>query len=129
EYNVMIEFFWAPYLVNLETNEEGKKLLHVDEIQSNASNWMGADVMIFESSKWWPDVLGSQRCDLKEPILDPSYDPQPSFHAKIVQDVLKSTSFGVKFFNITHNTAFRDDGHPSIYTTLKISAPHADCSH
>ncbi|GLJ54299.1 hypothetical protein SUGI_1165040 [Cryptomeria japonica] len=186
EYNVSIEFSWAPFLVDLETNNEGKRILHVDEIQSNSAHWI-ADVLIFESSKWWPEVLGSQRWDIvmegnqsytnmnpmvtyskalttwaqwvssnldpqtqvffrstsfshynsqrrcdseKEPIEDPSYDPQPTAHAAILQQVLSTTKFPVKFFNIFRNSVFRKDGHPSMYTIPNITEPeHQDCTH
>ncbi|GLJ54297.1 hypothetical protein SUGI_1164940 [Cryptomeria japonica] len=186
DYNVSIELYWAPFLVEREVNDEGERILHVDQIQNNSTRWKMADVLIFESSKWWPETLGSQRwdivmegkqkytdmkplvaykkalttwsqwvssnldpqtlvffrgssfghydshkrCDSKEPIEDPSYDPQPTAHAAILKEVLSTTEFPVKLFNISHNSAFRRDGHPSIYTNLNVSGPeHQDCTH
>ncbi|XP_057830473.2 protein trichome birefringence-like 39 [Cryptomeria japonica] len=181
-----IEFFWAPFLVDLEINHERKRIVHVDEIQNNSVHWR-ADIFIFESSKWWRENLGKQRWDIimegqkiytdmkplvaykkalitwshwvssnvnpqtlvffrsnsyshynrkrrcaseKEPIEDPSYNPHPTVYAAILHQVLSTTKFPVKFFNASLNSAFRKDGHPSIYTSLNISAPeHQDCTH
>ncbi|KAH9290335.1 hypothetical protein KI387_034452, partial [Taxus chinensis] len=63
EYNASVEFFWAPFLVQLETSKQGKRILHVDGIEKNGIRWKGVDVLVFESSKWWPDHLGPQRWD------------------------------------------------------------------
>ncbi|KAH9290405.1 hypothetical protein KI387_034522 [Taxus chinensis] len=48
EYNASVEFFWAPFLVQLETTEQGKKILHVDGIEKNEIRWKGVDLLVFE---------------------------------------------------------------------------------
>ncbi|XP_057830423.1 protein trichome birefringence-like 43 [Cryptomeria japonica] len=186
EYDFSIEFFWSPFLVDLEITNEMKVILHVDEIQNNSVHWT-ADILVFESSKWWPEVLGRQRWDIamegqknytdmkplvaykkalttwsqwvssnvnpqtlvffrsnsyshynrkrrcaseKKPIQDPSYNPHPTVYSAILQQVLSTTKFPVKFLNTSLNSALRKDGHPSMYTNLNNIGPeHQDCTH
>ncbi|GLJ31251.1 hypothetical protein SUGI_0626770 [Cryptomeria japonica] len=58
DYNASVEFFWAPFLVQLETNKQGKTILDLDSIEKNGIYWKGADIMVFESSHWWDHTGG-----------------------------------------------------------------------
>lgn len=55
-YNCTVEFYWSPFLVQLNGNrrgETGKRILKLNQISSSAKNWYGADIMVFNSGHWW----------------------------------------------------------------------------
>uniref|UniRef100_A0A7N0T5Z2 Trichome birefringence-like N-terminal domain-containing protein n=1 Tax=Kalanchoe fedtschenkoi TaxID=63787 RepID=A0A7N0T5Z2_KALFE len=53
DYEVRIEFSWAPLLVELKEGPGGEKTLHLDLIEGNAKHWKGADILVFDSAHWW----------------------------------------------------------------------------
>ncbi|WOL01543.1 protein trichome birefringence-like 36 [Canna indica] len=46
DFQALIEFTWAPLLVELKEEEENKKVLHLDSIGENAKYWLGVDVVV-----------------------------------------------------------------------------------
>ncbi|KAK2973932.1 hypothetical protein RJ640_001400 [Escallonia rubra] len=53
DYEMSIEFSWAPLLVELKKGFGGKRILHLDLIEENAKYWRGVDVLVFDSAHWW----------------------------------------------------------------------------
>ncbi|XP_068667019.1 protein trichome birefringence-like 31 [Aristolochia californica] len=58
EFNASIEFYWAPFIV--ESNSDHfkkhtvrKRLVKLDAISKNSHHWEGVDVLVFESYVWW----------------------------------------------------------------------------
>ncbi|XP_021839576.1 protein trichome birefringence-like 43 [Spinacia oleracea] len=61
EYNFTLEFYWCPFLIEINNNHEsGKKVLVLDKLTTDAGKWRGADIMVFNSGHWW-DLKGTRR--------------------------------------------------------------------
>ncbi|KAF8759164.1 hypothetical protein HU200_010561 [Digitaria exilis] len=52
DYNATIVYYLTHYLVDLVPEKSGR-VLKLDAIEQ-ASNWLGADVLVFDSWHWWP---------------------------------------------------------------------------
>ncbi|KAM7276999.1 hypothetical protein ACFE04_018865 [Oxalis oulophora] len=54
DYNCTVEFYWSPFLVQLdESKGKGKIVLRLDKLDEASKKWEGADIMVFNGGHWW----------------------------------------------------------------------------
>lgn len=62
DYGVAVSYYRAPYLVDVD-EEQGRRVLRLDEISENGNAWKGVDVLLFNTGHWWMHVGSLQGWD------------------------------------------------------------------
>lgn len=58
EYNASVEFYWAPLLVESNSDDPVShrvpdRIVRVQAIEKHAIYWTHADILVFNSYLWW----------------------------------------------------------------------------
>ncbi|KAF5481420.1 hypothetical protein F2P56_002070 [Juglans regia] len=84
EYNCSVEFYWSPFLVQLEGNEEnGGRILRLDKLSDWEKKCRGADIMVFNTGHWWHNGGRLKRWDLFQ------------YKGKVVEEMEVQSAFGM----------------------------------
>ncbi|CAI0449068.1 unnamed protein product [Linum tenue] len=112
DYNCSVEFFWSPFLVQLEESRGPKprnrrrRILKLDKISASAPLWLGADIMVFNSGHWWTHPWKIRAWDffenngklVKQMEIESAFQTAVSTWAKWIDHNLNSSSTKTSVF-------------------------------
>ncbi|KAL0347515.1 UNVERIFIED_CONTAM: protein trichome birefringence-like 34 [Sesamum calycinum] len=154
DYNARIEFYWAPLLVESNSDDPVShrlpdRIVRAQAIEKHARHWTDADILVFNTYLWWrrPQMkvlaeewgksIGGNCYNETEMIVEEGYrgrgtDPKMMQIVEATIDQLQRRGLNVQMINITQLSDYRKEGHPSIYrkqweplTQQQISDPSA----
>ncbi|XP_047966622.1 protein trichome birefringence-like 33 [Salvia hispanica] len=53
DYNATIEFYWAPFLLESNSDDAIVRLVRKGSINKHGEHWKGVDIMVFNTYLWW----------------------------------------------------------------------------